>query len=309
MISIIVAHSSNHVIGRQGQIPWHLPSDLRRFRELTTGHAVVMGRRTFESLPEAYRPLPKRRNMVLSTDPGYAAPGAEVFGSLTSALDACARECFVIGGGATYRQALGVADRMYITHVEGEHEGDAFFPQVAFEDWCCVEEAPPLVENEQAFQFRVYDRAQRPHLYHLPAARTDDQRAYMERLEATATCIFCPQHFESHHREPLELEGEHWYVTKNDYPYAGARAHYLIVPHLHVTSFDELPDDAGRELWAIKRALKQRLDPLAVATIERSGDMRFNGGSVAHLHTHFVALDAEPAATVRFRVSAVAAAP
>ena len=141
-------------------------------------------------------------------------------------------------------------------------------------------------------------------LYHLDAARSEEQRAYMERLEADGICIFCPEH----QRSQVELSGEHWYVVPNDYPYAGTVAHYLIVPHRHVTSFDELPDAAGAELWAIKRQLKAELDPLATATVERSGDMRFNGGSVAHLHTHFVALPAEPEQTVRFRVSAHAAA-
>lgn len=137
-------------------------------------------------------------------------------------------------------------------------------------------------------------------LYHLDAARSDEQRATMAQLEADGICIFCPDH----QRMPVEFSGEHWYVTRNDYPYAGTVAHYLIVPHRHVTSFDELPDAAGAELWAIKRRLKAQLEPRAVATVERSGDMRCNGGSVAHLHTHFVALDADPEATVRFRVSA-----
>ena len=137
-------------------------------------------------------------------------------------------------------------------------------------------------------------------LYHLDAARSDEQRAYMEELEAAGICIFCPDH----QRMPVEFSGEHWYVTRNDFPYAGTVAHYLIVPHRHVTSFDELPDAAGAELWAIKRRLRAQLEPLAVATVERSGDMRFNGGSVAHLHSHFVALPAEPDTTVRFRVSA-----
>jgi len=137
-------------------------------------------------------------------------------------------------------------------------------------------------------------------LYHLDAARSDEQRAYMKRLEADGICIFCPEHQRIH----VEFAGEHWYVVQNDFPYPGTVAHYLIVPHRHVTSFEELPDAAGAELWAIKRRLKAQLEPLAVATVERSGDMRFNGGSVAHLHSHFVALPAEPDTTVRFRVSA-----
>jgi ATP adenylyltransferase len=140
-------------------------------------------------------------------------------------------------------------------------------------------------------------------LYDLSAARSDDQRRYMDELEASGVCIFCSEE----HRAPVELSGEHWYVVKNDYPYEGTRAHYLIVPYEHVSSFDELPDEAGADLWALKRALRERLDPVAVATVERSGDMRYNGGSVAHLHVHFVALEADPARTVKFRVSARAA--
>ncbi|HSZ69827.1 MAG TPA: HIT family protein [Solirubrobacteraceae bacterium] len=140
-------------------------------------------------------------------------------------------------------------------------------------------------------------------LYHLPAARSEEQRRYMEGLEAAGVCVFCPEHFAAYHREPVELSGEHWYVTRNDFPYAGTRAHYLIVPHRHVCAFEELPDAAGAELWALKRKLRAQLEPLAVATVERSGDMRYNGGSVAHLHVHFVALDDAPQGTVRFRVS------
>ena len=146
-------------------------------------------------------------------------------------------------------------------------------------------------------------------LYHLDAARSAEQRAYMEELEARGVCVFCPEHFADYHREPVEHSGEYWFVTRNDYPYAGAAAHYLIVPHRHVASFDELPDEAGAELWAMKRWLAERLGGVATATVERSGDMRFNGGSVAHLHTHFVALSDAPAETVKFRVSARAARP
>ena len=145
-------------------------------------------------------------------------------------------------------------------------------------------------------------------LYHLDAARSEEQRRYMEDLEARGICVFCPEHFAGYHREPVEHSGEHWYLTRNDFPYAGTTAHYLIVPHRHVRSFDELPDAAGAELWAMKRWLKEKLGPAATATVERSGDMRLNGGSVAHLHTHFVALEAEPAEVVRFRVSARAGA-
>jgi ATP adenylyltransferase len=140
-------------------------------------------------------------------------------------------------------------------------------------------------------------------LYNVDAARSDQQRLYMEELEDAGVCVFCPEHVATHHREPVEHSGQHWYVTRNDYPYEGAAAHYLVVSNLHVTSFDELPDEAGAELWAIKRMLKAQLEPTALATVERSGNMLYNGGSVAHLHVHLVALEEQPTATVRFRVS------
>jgi ATP adenylyltransferase len=151
--------------------------------------------------------------------------------------------------------------------------------------------------------------ANRPdRLYHLDAARSPEQRRYMEELEDGGICIFCEEHIEEYQANPVELRGEHWLVTKNSYPYAGTLAHYLIVARRHVSSFDELPDEAGAELWAIQRRLKSQLDPIATATVIRSGEMRFNGGSVAHLHTHFVALEEAPEATVRFKVSADAPA-
>lgn len=135
-------------------------------------------------------------------------------------------------------------------------------------------------------------------LYHLEAARSDEQREYMDDLERRGICVFCTEHG----RTEVEFEGEHFYVTRNLWPYRGTLEHWLIVPRAHVRAFDELPDEAGAELWAIKRRLKG--DATATATVERSGDMRYNGGSVAHLHIHFVTLDETPEKTVRFRVSA-----
>jgi ATP adenylyltransferase len=147
------------------------------------------------------------------------------------------------------------------------------------------------------------------HLYNLEAARTAAQRAYMQELAAAGVCIFCPENVAAHQREPIEHSGTHWFVKKNDYPYEGTLAHYLIVAQQHVASFEELPDEAGAELWSIRRALARRLQGRAFGMVERSGDMNYNGGSVAHLHVHVVALGEAPAATVRFRLSAHARQP
>jgi dihydrofolate reductase len=158
MVSLVVARAANGAIGRGGGLPWRLPSDLRRFRELTSGGTVVMGRRTYESLPQAFRPLPERRNIVLSGRAGYAAPGAEVHDALARALAACGGECFVIGGERVYRQALPLAARAYVTEVEEEVDGDAFFPELPGEEWRCAERGQPLRENGRRFSFCVYER-------------------------------------------------------------------------------------------------------------------------------------------------------
>jgi len=125
----------------------------------------------------------------------------------------------------------------------------------------------------------------------------------MQELEEARVCRFCPEGRDAHERETDLYIGDYWYVTLSEYPYPGTSNHYLIVPCEHVTSFDELSDEAGAQLWAIRRKLKRETDPKATATIERSGDMAFNGGSVAHLHVHFLTLDDVPETPVKIRVS------
>ncbi len=133
-ISIIAAVAANGVIGCQGRLPWCLPEDLARFKSLTMGHTVIMGRRTFESLPHGA--LPGRRNIVLSRQP-LTLDGAEVFRSLDQALAQCRNEeeIFIIGGETVYRAALPVAGRMLLTLVEQSPAGDAFFPPIDRHEW------------------------------------------------------------------------------------------------------------------------------------------------------------------------------
>jgi dihydrofolate reductase len=129
IISIIAAMAENRVIGREGAIPWDIPADRRRFRELTMGRPVIMGRKTFDSIG---RPLPGRSNIVLSRDPAYRAEGCIIVKSLEDALLACgcADEAFICGGEELYRQALAVADRIFLTVVHRLCQGDAYFPLI-----------------------------------------------------------------------------------------------------------------------------------------------------------------------------------
>ncbi|PLX97944.1 MAG: diacylglycerol kinase [Desulfuromonas sp.] len=126
-INIIVAMAQNRVIGREGQLPWHLPSDLRRFRELTMGHTLLMGRATWESVGRA---LPGRRTIVLSRDPDFHPPGGEVVGSINAALELAAAgdELFVCGGEEVFLQLLPRAQRIYLTELDVPVAGDTFFP-------------------------------------------------------------------------------------------------------------------------------------------------------------------------------------
>ena len=128
-LSIIAAMADNRVIGREGGIPWDLPEDRRRFRELTMGHTVIMGRKTFESIG---RPLSGRKNIVLTRQPGFRAEGCIVVNDLRAALAACAgsAEVFICGGGELYREALPCAERIYLTIIHDIVQGDVLFPEL-----------------------------------------------------------------------------------------------------------------------------------------------------------------------------------
>ena len=136
-IVIIAAVARNRVIGKDNRLLWNIPEDMAHFKALTSGHTVIMGRKTWESLPPRFRPLPGRRNIIVSRQAGYTAPGAEVADSLENALKlvSTATVVFIIGGEQIYRQAMAVADRLEITEVDLEPEGDAWFPEIAAVDW------------------------------------------------------------------------------------------------------------------------------------------------------------------------------
>ncbi|MEN0127871.1 MAG: dihydrofolate reductase [Brevundimonas sp.] len=141
-LALVWAQSAAGVIGIGNELPWRVPEDSAHFRALTAGHPVIMGRATWESLPERFRPLPGRENIVLTRTPGYEAPGAVVVGSLADALVVVGvREAWVIGGGQVYDQALELADRVERTIVDLEVDGDTWAP-VLGDDWQVVAREP-----------------------------------------------------------------------------------------------------------------------------------------------------------------------
>lgn len=161
MLSLIAAVARNRAIGMDNGLLWHLPEDMRHFRETTRGGTVIMGRKTWESLPAAFRPLPGRHNIVVSRNAAYRAEGATLAASLADALHAAGAgeaEIFVIGGAELYRQALPLAGRLYLTEVDDAPVGDAFFPEVSPAEWAEISRRPGVPGPAPGFAFVVYER-------------------------------------------------------------------------------------------------------------------------------------------------------
>jgi dihydrofolate reductase len=163
-VSLIVAAAENGVIGRGNQLPWRLSADLRRFKQLTMGHAVIMGRRTFESIG---RPLPGRRMIVVSRQGDFRPQGVQRASSLDEACQAAAEhgdsEAMVIGGAEVFRQVLPAAERLYLTRVHAEPPGDVLFPTLDLSQWRLIAAEPHAADakNDYPFTFEVYERIAR----------------------------------------------------------------------------------------------------------------------------------------------------
>lgn len=165
-ISLIVAATRNQVIGQDNQMPWHLPDDLRYFKQRTLGKPIIMGRKTWESLG---RPLPGRLNIVISRQNGIALEGAEVFTDLAQAIqrgqewatEQGVAEVMVIGGGQIYQQALELAQRVYLTRIDLELAGDTFFPVLDAQQWQQTDaQSHPAQNQEPGYTFEVWQRTQ-----------------------------------------------------------------------------------------------------------------------------------------------------
>jgi len=157
-ISIIVAIARNWAIGKDNQLLWHISDDLKRFKRITQGHQVIMGKKTYESLP--FRPLKNRTNIVITDDPNEIFDGCVTVYSLEEALKYCNEneESFIIGGGSIYRQFLPYANKFYLTLVNKDFEADIFFPEVDLSEWKLLEREDhgPAGENDFSYSFLVY---------------------------------------------------------------------------------------------------------------------------------------------------------
>jgi len=154
-ISIIVAIAQNNAIGKDNQLLWHIPADLKRFKTLTTGHTIVMGKRTFESLP--LRPLPNRRSVVITDILGEKIEGCTMAYSINDAIEQMdeEKENFIIGGGSVYRQFLPFANQLFLTIVKKDFDADTFFPEIDYSEWDIVEREDHLDEDLPYFYINL----------------------------------------------------------------------------------------------------------------------------------------------------------
>lgn len=156
ILSIVVAISKNYVIGSNGQLPWQLLDDLKFFKNLTTGHTILMGRKTFESIG---RPLPNRKNIVITRQKNYQGAVDAIYSDLELALDSLRasgeEEIFIIGGGEIYRQILPQIDNIYLTEVDIEIEGDTFFPNLNWEEWSKTSILKQMANEKNEYNFEI----------------------------------------------------------------------------------------------------------------------------------------------------------
>jgi dihydrofolate reductase len=164
IISLIAAMAENRVIGKNNDLPWHLPDDMKYFMQTTKGHHCIMGRKNYDSIPEKFRPLPNRTNIVVTRQSNFDAPGCQIVNSLESALEIAAKnnepEVFVIGGADIYRLGLPYATRLYITEIKSPVAGDIFFPAFDKKDWEEISRVPHDADerHKYAFDFVVYEK-------------------------------------------------------------------------------------------------------------------------------------------------------
>jgi dihydrofolate reductase len=162
ILSLVLARASNGIIGKNNALPWHLPEDMAHFKRVTLGKPVVMGRKTWESLPPKFRPLPGRRNIVMTRDGSWQQQGAQRAASLLEAMQLCQDEAeiCVIGGAPIFLEALPLARRIYLTEIDHAFEGDTFFPALDLQQWKEVARQTHRKDGTPAFDysFVVYER-------------------------------------------------------------------------------------------------------------------------------------------------------
>lgn len=309
-VSLIFAMNAGRIIGNNGALPWHLPSDLKRFKELTTGHPVIMGRKTFESiLARNGRGLPNRCNVVITRDiftwrhrqkcEPEKFRNCVFVDSLREGilLMEPEPEVFIIGGAEIYEQALDIADQMYFTQIHGTFEGDVKFPLFNMNDWETMHDEL-VTTDEHPYAFSIMERANRAkslatslfndkELVNPTFAKSKEYGNTIADIINAGICPFCPDTFLWHPWPILHRVGN-WAITRSGWPYENAEYHFLLIGDRHIITDTEMTtrdEICVRQLtkWAVGR-----FNLKGWGRIERSGNTDHTGATVQHLHFHLI---------------------
>lgn len=308
-VNIIVAMDMNLAIGKGGKLPWagKLPADMERFKHLTMGHPVIMGRKTWQSLPDKYRPLLGRRNIVVTRHIGsFNTGGAEICGSLEEALNLVIEqaEVFIIGGGEIYKQALQYADRLYVTWLDTNVDGDIFFPPIFTlnSPWVKVFSEHHTADAKNLYDYNFWTLEKWP-VVNPSNGRTEEYRKELIAIADSGRCPFCPGGHtltDSVQQKDFVHENGSWLVKFNNHPLSGADQHFTLILKNHKWRANELTANETAELFRAVDWIIQRYSVRGGALFMREGDSTLTGATVGHLHAQYVVPKAGEAVTPRF---------
>lgn len=290
MITVIAAVSEDGFVGKEGNIPWRVKNDLDHFRAVTTGHSVVMGRKTWDSLRK-FRPLPNRRNIVLTRQKDFLAEGTDVVHSVREALELTENEAhvFFMGGAEVYQQVLPLAERLLLTRVRKVvGDGDAKFPDMDSNAWNLVSKTEMLRATDDECDFAIEHWSPNLKYIELANIRTPEQLRVMRQIRTKGHCPFCRENLHLYHQKPITWEGKHWLLTENQWPYPGMNVHLLFILKRHKENLGCLSRTEQLELFLVIRKLETEGLFLGGGIGIRSGDPILSGATVKHLHAQII---------------------
>lgn len=302
-IKIIAAVAENGVIGNGDALPFDIPADRKRFKELTIGHTVVQGPKTFGGIVKMiHRPLPGRQNFILTRHPErYRCDGVTVLDSWDKVLELSEhRDVFIIGGALLYQQAMPYASELHITRVLASPKGDVFFPEWDPDDWTRVASSrlKELGNNQFPFVWETY-RRRSARFIEMSNIRDGVQNTDMQEILELGVCPFCMENFTRWHTKPILWEGQHWILTENKYPYPwtkpvfeddpdGAKVHLMIVLKTHAENAGQIPCGAFEEIGTLLRWAEVKFGIEGGGFFMRFGEPIWTGGTIRHVHAHIV---------------------
>ena len=293
-ISFVAAMAKNRAMGINGHLPWNVPSDMKYFMKTTLGHPIVMGSKTFESMPGG-KALPKRTNIVVTRDAHKQYEGTSTFTDLSEALKLAAKspggeEIMVIGGGHVFAEMLPIAHRIYLTIINAEIEdADTFFPVLDETRWARKEVGhfEKNNENEYSGTFYIYERTGHYPIVEPANGRNEEYQNQLNRILESGICPFCAGG-ETLREQEILRQNKNWWVKENAHPLANTLCHFVITPHRHIESVDAISPEEWLDLQEMRAWLKAQYNFTGDAMYVRSGEPLVTGATVAHLHWHLI---------------------